>query len=552
MEPTDIRRTIINHEGNAVVLASPGSGKTFVISEMIRRVIKKDDILSYQGVIAISYTRKASSNLKSRTIREGTPLKNSFFGTIDNFCFTQIVDCFGNYVFGHPKKKLEIISLNELPAEEQKIYKWIKDEHPDYANVQSGQLESIASLFLQGIILVEGLELLALHIIKNSIACRNYLKARFRYIFIDEFQDADTYTNDIFLSLIDLGILGVAVGDANQSIFGFAHKSSKYICKLTKNSVFSSFTLNHNFRSSASIINYSHRLLNPRSKLLESEKNTLFFIRVKGDESSIAKFIDSKLTSICNKWGVSENCNIAILVKNSRTQTIINENLTTPHRLVKTTILDEDLNPKSRLYTYLLRFYFDSAMSFFSIIDEFVYYDTMPDYKKLGLQKLFQELRTMNIEDHEAIIEVFRKIANAIMPKIEDDSSITKLKSILSSDKDLDSYKPLNSNEIQLMTLHKSKGLEFDVVFHLNVCEWELPTKIPPATYVDWKQDLGLHYVGITRARKVCFLVRGTKRTSSAGTPVNANDSEFIAINNLQVLRKEYSYNDGIIDTSTN
>lgn len=92
MEPTDIQKDIIDFEGNVVVLASPGSGKTFVLSEKIRRVLDDDALLNYQGVIAISYTRKASANLKRRTIGNGMPSKNSFFGTIDNFCLNLLAE----------------------------------------------------------------------------------------------------------------------------------------------------------------------------------------------------------------------------------------------------------------------------------------------------------------------------------------------------------------------------------------------------------------------------------------------------------------------------
>ena len=60
MEPTPIQRNIIQEEGNTVVLAMPGSGKTFVLSEKIRRILESDVLKDYQGVIAISYTRKAS------------------------------------------------------------------------------------------------------------------------------------------------------------------------------------------------------------------------------------------------------------------------------------------------------------------------------------------------------------------------------------------------------------------------------------------------------------------------------------------------------------
>lgn len=50
MVPTKIQDTIIRCDGNIVVLASPGSGKTFVLSEKIRRVLKENIALDYQGV----------------------------------------------------------------------------------------------------------------------------------------------------------------------------------------------------------------------------------------------------------------------------------------------------------------------------------------------------------------------------------------------------------------------------------------------------------------------------------------------------------------------
>ena len=72
MEPTPIQRNIIKEEGNTVVLAMPGSGKTFVLSEKIRRILESDVLKDYQGVIAISYTRKASGHLKRKTLQNGT------------------------------------------------------------------------------------------------------------------------------------------------------------------------------------------------------------------------------------------------------------------------------------------------------------------------------------------------------------------------------------------------------------------------------------------------------------------------------------------------
>ena len=55
--------------------------------------------------------------------------------------------------------------------------------------------------------------------------------------------------------------------------------------------------------------------------------------------------------------------------------------------------------------------------------------------------------------------------------------------------------------------------------------------------YPNWEQDLNLHYVGITRAKKVCILIRSEKRHKSNGELTNAQDSEFIQLHNVNNLR---------------
>ena len=96
-----------------------------------------------------------------------------------------------------------------------------------------------------------------------------------------------------------------------------------------------------------------NRLLDKNSHILDTEEDGVFLVRINGSEYSIAEYIDNEIESVKSEWNVSDNSEIAILVKNERTQKIIDESLEVPHRVIKTTPLDMDLNPRSRLYTLL-------------------------------------------------------------------------------------------------------------------------------------------------------------------------------------------------------
>lgn len=87
MTPTDEQKNIIDASGHIVVVARPGSGKTFVLSEKIRELLPL--MKSYEGVIAISFTNKASKELKDRSLKGGFDKKESFFGTIHKFYISE-------------------------------------------------------------------------------------------------------------------------------------------------------------------------------------------------------------------------------------------------------------------------------------------------------------------------------------------------------------------------------------------------------------------------------------------------------------------------------
>ena len=511
-----------------------------------KRLLKSDDIRDFQGVIAISYTRKASNHLKKKSLTDGVWEKNSFFGTIDSFCLTQIVLPFGNYVLGYPEKEVMPISEKDLEKEKQSDFEWINSIHPNYSDIKEPSWILLSNLYHEGFVLINSLELLALHIIKNCPACRAHIKARFKYVFFDEFQDADTYTNGLLQELIGLGLIANAVGDPNQSIFGFANKVSEYLEALETKPGFKSFRLADNFRCSIPIVNYSNRLLDAKSGITDTEEEGVELITVKGDEIRVAEYLTEYIGEDCKKWAVTDLSQVAVLVRNGKTQTYIDNNLDLPHRVIASTPLDDDVNPRSRLYAMLLQFYFDKKMSFMAILDEYSDYDLFTKRIKRQLLSLRDEIRTV---DHVSIADVFPElfkcVADIVLPNYQEGSSLNHLKTVLGSEKLTETYKPLKDKEVVIMTLHKAKGLEFDIVYHLNMNEYEMSFRKfdnGVAIYPNEKQDLDLHYVGVTMARKLCVLITNTTRHNSHDEVKKGEPSVLLFRNGVEKLRKDYSY----------
>ena len=227
-------------------------------------------------------------------------------------------------------------------------------------------------------------------------------------------------------------------------------------------------------------------------------------------------------------------------------QEMIDGYLDIPHRVVISTPLDDDLNPRSHLFAQLLQYYFDEGMPFMSVVDYYMDFALLSSYARKRLLGIRDEIRSVNKDDMiDALPRLFKNIADILLPKYQEGSSMQHLNVVLNSKDFVDSYRPFSTSEVVIMTLHKSKGLEFDIVYHLNMNEFEIPFK----KYKDWvtcypneEQDLDLHYVGVTRAKKLCVLVSNSIRHNSKGETKKGEPSVFLSRNGVEALRINYSF----------
>lgn len=525
--PTDEQREIIDYPGNIVVTAKPGSGKTFTIVEKIANVLP--GLPDYKGVIAISFTNKASDELKRRCKQRCKDTKQSFFGTIDKFYLSQIIMPFACHITG-VKKDYEVIE--DIPEEGK--YSSLLQYDSVLTQLQKDLL--IYGLY-DGIVFLKYIGETALLIIERISNVILYLKAKYSHVIIDEYQDCGAVQHSIFEYLVENGLIGIAVGDINQAIYGFSNRFPKYLLSLMSKSNYTVFHLNKNHRCHPSISEYSLCLFDA-SKTVPTEKR-VFRVSVNGDEEIICQRIDQYIEAIKNKYNVANNNQIAILCRGNSTINRIDSYLKTHHKVYNETVIDKDTSEWGRLFRDILISHFEEKIFSADYVEKYFSEEIEPHKYKQALS-VIDGIFSTNPKEFFTVAEKMIAFAELIYPNKRNKTAIANLQRVLSSEEMLSNYFPAAKDEINIMTLHKSKGLEFNIVFHMDMYKWVLSNEY--GNEEEKQQNLNLHYVGVTRAIDVCYIMLGSKRYNSKGKCYDAFPSSFLEKQELTYRRVDVKW----------
>ncbi|EOS7735105.1 UvrD-helicase domain-containing protein [Enterococcus hirae] len=519
---------ILKHNGNIVVTASPGSGKTFTLVEKIRLVL--NNLKSYQGVIAISYTNKASKEVKSRL--KNIEMKNSFIGTLDSFYITEIIIPFSKHITG---KNIDIDIISDL--EEESILDELNSGNP-----RQTVLNRLIKWLESGEIPLNKSAEIAYFFLNNIPESLNYILARYKYIFIDEYQDCSKSQHNIFRFLISKGMVGFCVGDTKQSIYGYTKKSPEYLRELTSDNKFKHFELSENMRSHPSIVDYSTRLLDENHIITHysSGESRVKKITVDGDEAGIMYGIEKSLENIKRHYGVEANSKIALLCRKNSTVRRLKEYcnfackayLSNPFDKIKNRNRTIDLISKI-LFAYYE--YKDRSLTIIEFCDEF--FELLKN-DRIKLRNVVSKIFNADEAELSNHIDDIQKYLSLVDGKKLPMHQVSFLKIILYDPEKLEYFKPAKDDEIQIMSFHKAKGLEFEITFLFDNYKYILPAEWENK-YTNYDEDLRLHYVALTRASKVCYIMQGNLRYRERHNDlIQAKDSIFLSINGLPSYRK--------------
>lgn len=536
--PTKDQELAIASNSNMVITACPGSGKTSVIVAKIRKEIP--DLDNHKGVIGITFTVKASRELKKKCKRDAFDTKASFFGTIDHFCLTEIIYPFVKRIWGIASCKLECIRYKELDDTLKASLNSLTEKclplmTGDYAKYEMDLIQC----YRNGFLLLESVGILANHIVNSSPACQRYIKAKYVSIYVDEYQDSSQSQHQLFLTLLDLGLKAIAVGDIQQSIYAWRGGSSEYINQLiSRPDVFEHRIVNINHRCHSSISNYANRLFSESASLIPTNEIRVFHRKFSGTQKDLAVALNEYIPKVAEAVKVASLSDIAVLVRNNKSLEYLGEELTVPHRIYSDDSLGAINTKASNLFADLLRYRYDPS---FLINDINVFAEFEQLSSRMQISRVREKIKGIRSVVQDGIVDSILNISADLIGNSISQRDIEALRQVLSSSDSLQQYGPFVKDEVQVMTLHKSKGLEFEVVLHLDLYDWVFPFReytgnFNEEVYPNWDQDLNLHYVGITRAKNICILIYSDRRFNAQDENRQGQPSKFLQLKGIQGL----------------
>lgn len=272
---------------NCAILAGPGSGKTKTITIKIARILE-EEIRRPQRLACITYSNECVRELRSRLNALGVDDRSRILvSTIHSFALTEIVMPYSAMagiavpnpiVVAAPSKSDELFGQAYQTIRGASPGRWyrmsldrlrrmVPDKTSDEWKTSNAQdtaiIEEYERLLLsEGLIDFDGLVLAGLQAIENFEWVRRCLRSKFPVIVIDEYQDLGLPLHRMVCNLmLEAGVRIIAVGDPDQSIYGFTGAKPSLLRDLHGMPQVESLRLKLNYRCATQIIDASKALL---------------------------------------------------------------------------------------------------------------------------------------------------------------------------------------------------------------------------------------------------------------------------------------------------
>ena len=354
-------------DGPVLVTAGAGSGKTRLLTHRIAYMVKEKGIFPNQ-ILAITFTNKAANEMKERLGKMIDGAENMWICTFHAMCsrilrreigligYTKSFSIYGDTEKNRVIKR--IIEAKEIDINAETFAWHISNaknnlmsagEYSKYIHdkkkceiITKVYLEYESELFKANALDFDDLLVKTYKLFKENPDTLNFYQNKFKYIFVDEFQDTNTAQYELVKLLAGDNKNIFAVGDEDQCIYSWRGAQVENVKRFTKD--FENckiFKLEQNYRSTKNIINVANKVIKFNhsriDKNLWTNNDNGSEIEIKQTYNDIeeAEFIAEKINDLVEDGG-KKYSDFAILMRVNSLSRIIEEKLLTyniPYRV---------------------------------------------------------------------------------------------------------------------------------------------------------------------------------------------------------------------------
>lgn len=292
---TEYERAVEELRGNAeqwtafesmthcVTLAGPGSGKTKVLTTKMARLLR-ETVRAPRGIACVTYNNECARELERRLWALGVAdASNIFVGTLHRFCLRHVLRPLARVAeikVPHPvavaseraqsaalEQAMENagvrgIRVSDFRTHMDKFRRTAIDRAEGIDGWETGDngLTDVVGEYErllrdQGQLDFDDIVLLSVRAVEGSETVRRCLKAKFPVLLVDEYQDLGVPLHRMVLALgFKAGVRIFAVGDPDQSIYGFTGARPDLLGELAARSDVEQVSLRVNYRSGRQIV----------------------------------------------------------------------------------------------------------------------------------------------------------------------------------------------------------------------------------------------------------------------------------------------------------
>jgi DNA helicase-2/ATP-dependent DNA helicase PcrA len=328
------RRAVIFDDGPQLVFAGAGTGKTRVLTAKITWLIDRG--VAPSRLFAATFTNKAASEMRERVERFiERPIAGMWIGTFHSLCARILrVEChrigfessFSIYDSSDQAslvrkvfQRLEIDDRSVSPRQMLSRISYYKNRCITPAEAQKGatgfyeqEMVRIYTTYQQMLKEQQAMDfddllMQTVVLLKNNREAASKYGGRFDYVLVDEYQDTNAAQMELVLLLSRQHNNVFAVGDDDQSIYGWRGAQIENILSFEEHfSGTKVFKLEQNYRSTGAILDFANAAIVGNTNRTEKE---LWTDQGRGDPVVVRRFRDDRQEAQAVADAIEEECN---------------------------------------------------------------------------------------------------------------------------------------------------------------------------------------------------------------------------------------------------